>query len=206
MHRRGWKVSLVALLVATATSPVLAQGLGIGGRATFVRSEADPEGADALRLNGGVVRLRTSPRTGLELALDYRSILDEGRRARVREYPLQASVLFFPARTRLSPYLLGGVTWHSTRVELLDASDAAVDTETARRTGGHAGVGAELRLSRRLAVHGDYRYTFIRAGDPDPGTPTAPGALPLPGTIGLQDRMTLHHEGSMWTFGVTVNF
>ncbi len=206
MHTRGWKVSLVALLVAAATSPTLAQGFGVGARTTFVRSEADPEGADALRLNGGVLRLRTSPRTGLELALDYRSTLDEGRRARVREYPLQASALFFPARTRLSPYLLGGVTWRSTRVESLDAADAVIDTETTRRIGGHAGVGAELRLSRRLAVHGDYRYTFIRAGDPEPGTPTAPGALPLPGTIGLQERMSLNHEGSMWTLGVTVNF
>jgi hypothetical protein len=197
---------VVILLLAGAPASASAQGLGVGGRTTFVRSEADPENADARRLNGGVVRFRTSPRTGLELAIDYRSTLDDTRRERVREYPIQASLLLFATRTRLAPYLLGGAGWYNRRVEALDAGDAVIASETTGRMGGHAGVGAELHLSRRLALNGDFRYTFIRVGEPDDGTPTAPGAVPLPGTRGLQDRMTLRHEGSMWSFGLTINF
>jgi opacity protein-like surface antigen len=89
---------------------------------------------------------------------------------------------------------------------MLDDDGAVQDSQTTRRMGMHAGVGAELTLSRRLAMFGDYRYRFIRFGDPEAGVATAPGALPLPGTIGLQERMKLHHEGSMWTFGVLLNF
>jgi hypothetical protein len=200
-------VLLAALLLLPGVADVAsAQSLGLGGRTTFVRSEADPEDADARRLTGGVARFRTSPRTSLELAIDYRSTLDDAGRERVREYPVQASVLLMLARTRLAPYLLGGVGWQHRRIETLDGDGAVEDSDTTRRMGAHAGVGAELRVSRRLAVHGDYRYTFLRLGEPDDGTPTAPGALPLPGTRGLQDRMKLRHEGSMWSFGLTMLF
>lgn len=194
------------VLLAVAATEASAQGLGLGGRITQVRSEADPEDADAARLTGGLVRLRTSPRVGLELALDYRSTLDEDHRTRLREFPLQASALLFLTQTRLSPYLLGGVGWYSLRTEQLDAEDGVLASETTRRMGVHAGLGGEVQLSRRVSVHADYRYTFLRYGEPAADTPSAPGALPLPGTIGLQERLKLHHEGSMWNFGLTVTF
>jgi len=203
---RSHVLFIAVVLLAVAATEAGAQGLGIGARTTWVRSEADPEDADAARLTGGVVRLRTSPRVGLELALDYRSTLDEDRRTRLREFPLQASALLFFTQTRLSPYLLGGVGWYSLRAEQLDADDSVLASETTRRMGVHAGVGGELQLARRVSVHADYRYTFLRYGDPAADTPSAPGALPLPGTIGLQERLKLHHEGSMWNVGLTLTF
>jgi opacity protein-like surface antigen len=197
---------IAGLLLTAVAAPAAAQSVGLGARTTSVRSEADPEGADAERLNGGVARIALSRRTALEVALDYRTTTDNARRERVREFPLQASLLLYPIRTPLSVYLLGGAGWYNNRFETLDAGGAVLDTVTDRRMGTHAGLGAELMLSRRLSVYGDYRYTFLRFGEPDDGTPTAAGALPLPGTIGLQEQFKLRHEASMWTFGVTVNF
>jgi hypothetical protein len=53
-------------------------------------------------------------------------------------------------------------------------------------------------------VFADYRYTFIHFGDPQANT--APGAVPIPGTSSVQQRLKLSHQGSMWTTGVTLSF
>lgn len=195
------------MLFGAVPCDAVAQGLGIGGRTTSVRSEADPDDADAERLNGVVARLRLGPRTAIEGSLDYRTRTEDGV-ARVREYPLQGSILIYPVSTRLAPYLLAGVGSYATRVETLDAGGEVVASTSERRFGTHAGLGAEIAVSRRVSLFGDYRYRFIRFGDldPDEAATTAPGALPLPGTIGLQERLKLHHEGSMWTFGLLFNF
>lgn len=186
----------MCLLVGQA-SAAGAQSLGIGPRFSFVRGDVN---ADRSRYSGGLLRMRTSPRTALEVSLDYH--MNESLTERIKDYPIQGSLLIYPVHTTLAPYFVGGVGWYSQRVEQLQGSQVLTSTKT-RKTGYHAGVGADLWLGRRATLNLDYRYTFIGFGK-DEGS--QPGALPLPGTVALQNRMNLSHKGSMWTTGVTVYF
>lgn len=181
----------VALL---STSPAAAQSFGLGGRLGMVRPDVRAE-SPAERFTGGHIRARVSPRVALEVALDLRTTTSAALTERVREYPIQGSLLLFPFRTPVAPYVLGGAGWYTRRLETL-VSDNWIEADAIRRFGWHAGVGAELRLGRRAALHGDYRYTFLRfGGDHDP-----------PGTSSGFSRILPSHEGSMWTTGLTVYF
>lgn len=191
-------------LVATIAAPAAAQGsLGLGPRFSFVRGSVDAE--SSTRYSGGLVRLRTSPKTAVEFSLDYRSVLNDDLTKRIKDYPIQGSLLMYVARGTLSPYLLGGMGWYSLRVDQVDGTGKPFGTaQTTRKTGYHAGLGAEMRVGAHAGVHADYRYTFIRFGKPD--TNSAPGAIPIPGSTALQEKLKLSHQGSMWTTGVTVYF
>jgi opacity protein-like surface antigen len=193
----------LALLLCPASASAQGQSFGLGGRFSLMRGDVQLETA-ATRLAGGLLRARVSKRLAFELALDYRSETNDTLTERVREYPLQASLLLYPVQGPLAPYLLGGAGWYSQRVDLLGDGDI-LDTTTTRLFGYHAGLGGELRLGRHAALHADYRYTFIRFGAEDTGE-GEPGAVPIPGTIGLQDRLRLSHQGSMWTGGLTFYF
>ena len=179
------------------------RAFGIGPRFSFVRGAAEVEGS-AARFSGGQLRARLSPRTALELSLDYRSYVNDSLNERLRDYPVQGSLLLYPVRSTLAPYLLGGVGWYSQRVDTL-VDNLVVDSATTRTFGYHAGLGGELRLGSRASVHLDYRYTKIRFGDSG-GADTEPGAIPIPGLFGLQEKLKLSHEGSMWTSGLTIFF
>lgn len=175
--------------------------LGAGIRFSFVRGSVDAEPSQ--RYSGGHLRLRMSPRSALELSLDYRSALNDTLKLKVKDYPIQASMLLYPVRARLSPYVLGGFGWYSQRVDTLDTTSVVQKSTTTRKVGYHAGLGGEIQLGSRAALHLDYRYTFIHVGR-DEGTNS--GAFPLPGLGGLQEKLKLSHDGSMWTTGLTVYF
>lgn len=187
-----------------AGAPAFAQGgaVGVGVRVSLVRGDAAVvETAD--RYTGGFLRARLSPHSGLELALDYRSQVNADLTERLRDLPIQASWLVYPVRAAIAPYLLVGIGWYAQRVDVL-ADGVPVESRTARKVGYHAGLGGELRLGRRVGLHGDYRYTFIGLGSDEAGR--EPGAVPIPGLDGLQRRLGLSHKGSMWTWGATVYF
>ena len=57
---------------------------------------------------GGTMRLRTSPHIAIEGALDHRSRTSEDLTARVRETPIQGSLLVFPVKAALAPYCSAG--------------------------------------------------------------------------------------------------
>ena len=135
-----------------------------------------------------------SPRTAVEVALDLHSETNEALTRRIREYPIQASLLLFPIRAPFAPYVLGGGGWYTTRVETL-VNRETVDSESSRKFGWHAGFGAELRLGRHAGAHADYRYTFLRFGDDDDDVRDEGFSRFLPS-----------YEGSMWTAGLTVYF
>jgi hypothetical protein len=196
-------LTLVGLVVAGGALPADAQtrGVGVGGRLSFIRGDAAVPDSTR-RLIGGVLRARTSPRIALELALDYRS--QETETEKITEYPFQGSVLVYPVRSALSIYLLGGIGWYSQSVAPLDAEGMALDGVTTRRFGSHAGLGGEIEFGERATLHLDYRFTFVGFGDDGPADQG--GAVPIPGTIGLQERLKLSHEGSMWTTGLTFYF
>jgi opacity protein-like surface antigen len=204
-----WSVGLLAAIATGLglAGPADAQSLGLGPRLSLVRGDVDA-GTSAERFTGGMLRARLSPRTALELSLDYRSTTNEIATERVREYPFQGSLLLYPVRGGLSPYVLGGLGWYSQRLDTL-VNDKVNESTTTRKFGYHAGLGAEIELGRHAALHVDYRYTFIRFGADESGTESnaAAAAAPtfrIPGVSYLTDRLS--HDGSMWTGGLTIYF
>lgn len=188
MRRVAFTVVAFAGLLIT-TSPVGAQGLGVGARIAWVHPDTDVD-VDAVRYFGGQVRL-LGPRLGLEVALDHHSEEFEALNQKVTEIPIQIS-LMLRGSGRVSPFLLGGPGWYRRKVETLgSSSDLTVSTT---EFGWHAGVGLEVLASKHFGVHGDYRYTFLDFHDNNSGGIIGIGKL-LPG-----------HRGSMWTLGATVYF
>jgi opacity protein-like surface antigen len=198
---------VVVLLGASAPARVWAQGtVGVGPRIAFVTGSGTTPQANntSTRYMGALLRARTSPRSTIELALDYQSHTNDTLTERVRDIPIQGSLLLYPLRTSISAYVLGGIGWYSQRVETL-SNTTVLSSTTTSKIGYHAGLGGELQLGNRAAVHLDYRYNFIHFGAQD-GTATSPGAIPIPGLTDLQEKLQLSHEGSMWTTGLTVYF
>jgi Outer membrane protein beta-barrel domain len=186
---------LAAVLACLPAAPCLAQGFGIGARASFMKVDAKSD-APRDRFLGGQLRAWMSKTVGLELAIDRRTQYNESRTERVRDSPLQASLLLALGHASFTPYLLGGVGWYTHTVDTI-AGDEVTATTRGHRTGTHAGFGAELRAGRHLALHGDYRYTFLHFGD-DPESPAT--------TNSSGSRFLPSYEGSMWTAGLTVYF
>ena len=192
------KLAPFALLFLLFPATALAQGqsFGIGGRFSFVRGDIDAD-TGAERFTGGQIRARLSPRTALEVALDVRTDTNDAMTERLRRYPLQASLLLYPVRSAISPYVLAGGGWYSQRLETL-AGDETLTSETTREFGWHAGLGGELRLGRHAGAHADYRYTFLTFGDDDEEGESESG-------FGLS-RLLPSPRGSMWTAGLTLYF
>ncbi len=169
--------------------------------------QGDPN-ATAQRFTGGQLRARISPRTSVEISIDRRAETSADLTARVRDYPLQGSLLLFPIRSTFSPFVLGGVGWYTHVVDTLSGGKT-VESVSARKMGYHAGFGAELRIARHAGVHADYRYTMVHFGDGTAATaPSAAKALSVTklGTDGLASRFMPSYDGSMWTAGVTFYF
>ena len=184
---------LLALLFVA--SPCAAQGIGIGGRMSMVRPDVQADAAAvAQRFLGGQLRARISPRTAIEVSLERRTE-NPNISTRVKDYPLQGSLLLFPIRSTFSPYLLGGMGWYTHVVDSLAAGEV-VTSARSRTTGVHAGFGAELKVGGHAGIHADYRYTKLHFGDD--GTDS--------GTGGLASRFKPSYDGSMWTAGFTLYF
>lgn len=182
-------VTLGSVVIA---APCSAQGFGLGARLSLVRGNVETN-TSAERFIGGQMRLSLSPRSALEISLDRRTDHNDALTERTVETPLQGSLLLYPVRATLAPYVLGGVGWYTQRVEQLAAGNVTA-SDTSRRFGYHAGIGGELKLGRHAGVHADYRYTFLKfGGDGDEDE-------------SLIGRFKPSYEGSMWTAGMTLYF
>jgi hypothetical protein len=186
--------ALVGLFVASAVPCAAQAAFGLGGRMSMVHASAAADAladADAVRFWGGQIRARTSARTGLELSMDVHTESNEAETVQIRDRPVQASFLLFPAAGPFSPYFLGGAGWYYRRVQTM-AGDETLDSETTHEFGWHGGLGAEFRAGRHFGLHGDYRYTNLHWKAED-GDSTVNRFLP-------------RYSGSMWTAGLTVYF
>jgi hypothetical protein len=154
--------------------------------------QADPA-ATAQRFLGGQLRAKLSPKTAIEISLERRTD-SPNLTTRVKDYPLQGSLLLYPIRSTLAPYLLGGLGWYTHIVETTAAGKVTA-TGVSRTMGYHAGFGAEIKIGGHAGVHADYRYTMLHFGD---GTES--------GTDGLARRIKPSYDGSMWTAGFTFYF
>jgi opacity protein-like surface antigen len=187
-------IGAVLLLAPASQASAQDQSFGIGARMSMIRGDVDAD-TSAQRFTGGQIRARVSPRTAIEVALDIHTETNEALTERVRQLPLQASLLLFPVRAPFAPYALGGGGWYSTRVETL-LDNETVASESSRKFGWHAGFGAELRLGAHAGAHADYRYTFLKFGDDETDGE---------GETGIS-RFLPSYQGSMWTAGLTFYF
>ena len=201
------------LMVGLAATAARAQGFGIGPRMVFVSaSDSTAQAATApanTRFTGAFVRLRTGTRLALEASFDYRSTMNTAQTERVRSTPIQGSVLYYPIRSDIQPYLVGGIGWYRERYETLNGG-VSTSTVDSSKVGYHAGIGGELMLGRRASIFVDYRYTFINLGIPGGAASAAATAVSaltsVTGLLSMGDSLGLSHKGSMWTTGMTVYF
>lgn len=188
---------LLAILVLP--TPAAAQGFGIGGRLAMIKADVDADD-DSVRFTGGQIRLGMSPRTALELSLDRHTTTFEDLNERVKETPVQASLLLYLTRSTFAPYVLGGPGWYTRTVETIEDAEGFED-QTSRTFGWHAGFGAEIRMGSHAGLHADYRYTHLRFDEDDEEAEGGGG-----GRNAFVNRLLPSHDGSMWTVGVTIYF
>jgi hypothetical protein len=191
---RGCSISILTFLVALGAAAPAAAQFGVGARMAFVHRDVNGDD-DSVRFTGGQVRLGSS-RTALEVSFDRRSETFDLLNEKVKETPIQASLLLYLARGSFAPYLLGGPGWYKRTVEPINDPTDAIESVSTTTFGWHAGFGAELRMGRHAGLHADYRYTNLSFNDDDDDEEDGSfisGLLPS-------------HNGSMWTVGFTFYF
>ena len=213
---------VVCALLVGFVNPAHAQNggaFGIGPRVTFQRGDEAVPDSSALRVFGGQIKLRLSPSTAIEVSADYDTKLNKTATftQRAKSMPIQASLLLFPFRSAISPYVLGGVGWYRHSITETTTASTSTTTTSIREMGYHAGLGAELRVGERVAIHGDYRYNHIRFGgdtsstketssQPQRQQSSAASLSSVPGLSAIQESLKLSNGGSMWNWGVTFFF
>jgi opacity protein-like surface antigen len=188
-----------------------AQILGVGPRFSLVRGDVATS-TPTTRFVGGTARLKSSAFLSLEGSLDYRTTWNTDRTQRVRETPLQGSVLLYPLRGALAPYALGGMGIYTRTYDVL-ANSVVTQTAQERKVGMHLGFGGEIRLAKHAVVYLDYRYRFVKFSTDQTTTTTTTGAAAqesaiakLFGSVPGLSNLKASHQGSMWTGGVAFVF
>jgi len=138
--------------------PVLAQGItlvGIGPRAGYHKSADAEEGS---LMFGGALRLKLGA-LAVEGAIDYRSEEYENGAVKVKQWPVSASVLFYPLPI---VYGLAGAGWYNTTYEFSDQvpGNGALEDRTEQEMGYHIGAGIELPIIKPTIAFG-IRYVFL---------------------------------------------
>ena len=153
-----------------------AQSFGIGrANGSFVRADV-PTGTPSARFLGGLIRIKASPRVVLEGSLDTRTSTSTDGTERLRERPKQVSLLLYPARSTISPYIVAG--YGRIRAESSDTINPAgtvLATTKTSTNGWHAGFGAELLIHKaHRALRGlpvaerEHRPWFVGLDHPQP--------------------------------------
>lgn len=208
-------IGILTVLLAAVPGTVAAQMLGVGPRFSMVRGDLATK-TPTTRFVGGTLRLNTSKMVGLEGSLDFRTTWDTSKTQRLRETPLQGSVLIYPFRSVLSPYALGGFGIYTRTYEVLTSGGVIAESAQDRKTGMHLGFGGELRVAKHAVAYVDYRYRFVKFA----GTSTGTGSTSATGmnassnvamnallnSIPGASLLKFSHEGSMWTGGVAFVF
>ena len=198
MGRSVRRCACVAVMVGTVLfgrpSGAGAQSVGIGGRVSFVRGDLSTS-TPSTRYLGGLIRISASRRVVLEAALDTRTTTSPDGTARLREQPKQVSLLLYPVRSTISPYIVAGYGIYSQAYDTLSASGTVLTTTTTSTNGWHAGFGADLTFKKHLAFFADYRWRNIGVGT---GSSTS--------IIPSFSSLSVSHQGSMWTGGMVLYF
>jgi len=197
MIRRSIFIAASFGVVLALAQPALAQTFGIGPHLSFVRGDLTT-GTPSQRFTGATVRLGGG-HAGIEVSFDYKSTVSQDGTARIRELPLQGSLLIFLGRRTVSPYLLGGFGTYTQAADVKGDNGLFVNQTMTRKTGVHMGFGAEVFFLRHAAFFVDYRYRFVKFGGE-----AEPGDQPI--NIPIISSAKISHNGSMWTTGVAFYF
>lgn len=200
---------IVALAVVLVPGVARAQMLGVGPRFSLVRGDVATN-TPTTRFLGGTARLKLSGNLSVEGALDYRTTWNTDRTQRVRESPLQGSILIYPIHSVLAPYVLGGMGIYTVNYDVMGTSGAVAQTAMERKVGMHLGFGGEARLAKHAVAYLDYRYRFVQFGS-DPSAASGASASDsavsrLLGSVPGLNQLKVSHQGSMWTGGVAFVF
>lgn len=190
-------IAAAACLACLVSVPASAQSFGIGPRLSFVRGDL-PTATPSSSFVGGTIRLVGSKHHAFEVSLETRTTYNELRTSKKQEIPIQASLLLFPVRAAVAPYLLGGFGIYRATLSNVDANGAVLSSTQTQETGFHLGGGLEILLTKHVGIYGDYRFRFVRFGA------AAAGEQPI--NIPLVDSVNLSHRGSMWTSGMAFYF
>lgn len=193
------RLTIIALTLAFAWPVPSRADVGIGLRMAWVKPNSDVQPPpEARRFTGAMLRGRLSPHTGIELSYDWRTEENVAKTVRTSERPFQGTLLVHLLSGSVSPYLLGGIGWYSTKIETLDAAGKVLATSSDRPFGYHAGFGGEIRAGNHFGLHVDYRYTFVHTeAEVDSGVPLIGAVI---------EQLGLSRNGSMWTGGATLYF
>lgn len=132
---------------------------------------------------GVAARYRPIEAVGVEVAYTYFNDQFDSDAERVTQ-PLSTSVeLFAFPWTRVSPYVLGGVTWTKRSYDDTYSTPSGEQSfkSTGVQFGPHAGLGLEIAVGKSAAIDLEGRYNMFVTNDPEEGD--LPGALQ--GTVGL---------------------
>ena len=160
-----WLAGLVGtLLLGLLAPPARAQaysdpGAGFGLQGGISKGQD----ADAVPIGRLHARYRLTGMVGVELAAGYRSeeVLQQGEPyLRLTEIHLAGSfLLFFLYDHPVQPYVLAGGGYYYVKESGRGANADYGNTE--HLFGFHAGAGVDFRVSRRVSLFLDGRYTFL---------------------------------------------
>lgn len=205
---------LMAVLAFGLPATAAAQIGSIGPRFTVVRGDL-VSATPTSRFIGGSARISMNGLIGLEGALDFRTTWSQDRLARVRETPLQGSVLLFPVRAVIAPYVLAGFGIYTRNFDVLGANGSVTQTAIERKTGIHTGFGAQVRVVKHVAFFVDYRYRFVKFGEETTGSTTSGSTTTTGRSTAVANLLNavpglnaikVSHQGSMWTGGISFVF
>jgi opacity protein-like surface antigen len=167
-------LSALALVAAAASlsRPAAAQsysdpGLGAGACAGF----SEGRSSDASSFTGSLhVRYRLTGALGLQGSVGFRTgTVDDGGGPLldVVDLPVTGTgQLFFFPRTRVQPFLLAGAGLHVVKTTPKGRNED-IGGSTKAVFAMHAGVGLDVRPSRRSALHLEGRWVFLDLADID---------------------------------------
>jgi len=145
---------------------------GSGDYGIHVGYSKAAEAEDGDLFVGGHLEARLAPAFGIEAAIDYHGTeeyavatpLDPALEVRTIPVTLSARV-YLPVVSGFSPFLAAGGGWYNVIYDYpARFEQLGFDDETVSTFGWHLGLGGKMRLSERVSVHGEGRYTFV---DPD---------------------------------------
>jgi hypothetical protein len=154
----------VLILAATLLPGSADAGLfGLGGHAGYFEVSDDGE---KTFFGGAHARLRLPLFIAIEGALDYRPSATRtviypspGTEVDVTTYPMTLSALAYPTPMI---YVLAGVGWYNTTIEIKDSGlITGITSETNDNFGSHLGAGLELPVGGNKSVFADIRYVFL---------------------------------------------
>ena len=217
MGRSVWVAALSLAVFAGMAPHAQAQTFGVGVRMVSVSGANSPaldnNDSSRTRFWGGYLRFHPIGSLGIEAAMDYQSSTNAAETARIRNTPLQVSVLLLPIKKSFAPYLLGGIAWYKHKVEALDRG---VTTATVSSTdfGYHAGLGAQIKFGQHAAIFVDYRYVWVDTKGISGITGALKSAASVTSVLGLvgtladgdSSQSSISRGGSMWTGGLTIYF